>query len=729
MPRIPTYQSRINAPGAQRSTRLQPQQEITNLNVPLVQDTTGERTQMIGSALGNAAMVLKQKEDRDGKLRAMEKSSQLEVDFTDFMRQKELEATGSATGFTKKIAEDFDSRYEELIGNASNQAEKLALRESQIRARKTFLSQAQAFEYAKGLEFIQGSLTKTGENFNTQVYQDPNLFGVKSAEFRELIDSQDLPEGTKQKMKDQYINAMGYSAGMRMAEFNPDAVVEQTKQGQELPAWAKALDPKQVQAIRNKALSVNRGNMVSNNEGFKREIDNSIAQMEDGLPPDIRPSIEQFKAAFPKTWEDKYLNFKTAEQFQDAFFNIQQLSPVETESYIESFKPKKGDVNYAKKQEYFTKLENAAQDKARMIDENPVGLVSRFDPKSEELERAWLTAPEGNQKAIAFQQYAQRMKGQQAYLGRTDAKLLTPKIEESLIQQGNSLLEKNPPEYLLHLDRLKLQSGDYWPQVFKQISSNPSFPDVGKILTSISDVNARTALAQYDSISTNEIFKDNKDQRQTIAKAIQSSESFQNFAMSLNSQANGPQVEQVYRKYIERYAGILAIQNKGSNTWYDSFTAGNEGVEKAIESMIDKDYAFTQFKTNPALRIPRKFEKNTMGQLQPMIDKILSDGVSLFTDNFSVYDKEKLKEFTKEQALKSSTWVPVSGEKGLQLVIRTDAGVYKPLRDKEGNKIVKSWDDFNTLRLNKRKSYRKEAEEYMQQIYREEISGSRYGLE
>jgi len=689
MPRIPTYQSRINAPGAQRSTRLQPQQEITNLNVPLVQDTTGERTQMIGSALGNAAMILKQKEDRDGKLRAMEKSSQLEVDFTDFMRQKELEATGSATGFTKKIAEDFDSRYEDLIGNASNQAEKLALRESQIRARKTFLSQAQAFEYAKGLEFIQGSLTKTGENFNTQVYQDPNLFSVKSEEFRELIDSQDLPEGTKQKMKDQYINAMGYSAGMRMAEFNPDAVVEQTKQGQELPAWARVLDPKQVQAIRNKAQT-----RVKTQEGFSKQLirDSYSEQLNAYKSGKIDSQFQVSKKELEYVLGDKELAERKYEDLQQWKMFAEASEDISNDSMKElTDKAKALSTEEPETQAGRARLQmkyKAIADRRDKLFTVPAEVVLKENSSVMNLYETFRgSLATGENVPLNASNFFKAMQAEQEQLGVPVKKIL-PQSYVNQIEAtfGPTVL---PADQALNIKALKNTWGENWGTVFPEIADK--LPDDAYLMGKISNPVAQEALANLDSTKLQQLRKENPKISE-IDEYFKTNETYGNLRQSYFQQSAGG--ADVMQKY---YNGVMKVASALMGS--DSNLSADKALERAVNLVIDADYQFLEWNSIP-IRVPRVFngKKYNTGNLNRGFESARD---SLFTRK-DYYLTSSSGNLTEEEQLQKAigairngvTFVTASDDSGVYAKVQNAEGNYQYLRTLDEKPIFFSWDDL-----------------------------------
>ena len=724
MPRIPTYQSRINAPGAQRSTRLQPQQEITNLNVPLVQDTTGERTQMIGSALGNAAMILKQKEDRDGKLRAMEKSSQLEVDFTDFMRQKELEATGSATGFTQKIAEDFDSRYEDLIGNASNQAEKLALRESQIRSRKTFLSQAQAFEYAKGLEFIQGSLTKTGENFNTQVYQDPNLFGVKSAEFQELIDSQDLPEGTKQKMKDQYINAMGYSAGMRMAEFSPDTVVEQTKQGQELPAWARALDPKQVQAIRNKAQT-----RVKTQEGVSKQLirdtysEELNAYKSGKIDSQFQVSKKELEYALgdKELAERKYEDLQQWKMFAEASEDISNDSMQELTEKAKAYSTEEPETQAGRAR--LQMKYKAIADRRDKLFTAPAETVLSENPSVMGMYEQFMDSlATGDSIPLKASSFFKEMQSEQERLGVPVKKILP----QSYVNQIRANFSPTiPPEMQAqNIKALKNTWGENWGTVFPEIADK--LPDDAYLMAKISNPVAQEILANLDSNKLQQLRKENPKISE-IDEYYKTNETYNNLRQSYFQQSiGGPDVMLKYQNGVMKVASALM----GA----DSNLSADKALERAVNLVIDSDYQFLEWNAIP-IRVPRVFngKKYNTGNINRGFESARD---SLFTRK-DYYLTSSSGNLTEEEQLQKVigairngvTFVTASDDSGVYAKVQDAEGNYQYLRTLDKKPIFFTWDDLVEMSINNPKPTKDEMKSTIKTIPRDlQIPAYRMGF-
>ena len=550
------------------------------------------------------------------------------------------------------------------------------------------------------------------------------MFGVKSAEFQELIDSQDLPEGTKQKMKDQYINAMGYSAGMRMAEFNPDAVVEQTKQGQELPAWAKALDPKQVQAIRNKAQT-----RVKTQEGVSKQLirDTYSEQLNAYKSGEIDSRFEvtkkelEYALGDKELAERKYEDLKQWKMFAEASEDISNDSMQELTEKAKAYSTEEPETQAGRAR--LQMKYKAIADRRDKLFTAPAETVLSENPSVMGMYEQFMDSlATGDSIPLKASSFFKEMQSEQERLGVPVKKILP----QSYVNQiGANFSPTIPPAMQAqNIKALKNTWGENWGTVFPEIADK--LPDDAYLMAKISNPVAQEILANLDSNKLQQLRKENPKISE-IDEYYKTNETYNNLRQSYFQQSiGGPDVMLKYQNGVMKVASALM----GA----DSNLSADKALERAVNLVIDSDYQFLEWNAIP-IRVPRVFngKKYNTGNINRGFESARD---SLFTRK-DYYLTSSSGNLTEEEQLQKVigairngvTFVTASDDSGVYAKVQDAEGNYQYLRTLDKKPIFFTWDDLVEMSINNPKPTKDEMKSTIKTIPRElQIPAYRMGF-
>jgi hypothetical protein len=186
----------------------------------------GEAFEELGAGARQLAFSMQAKQEEEGRAWAASAISEARLKWTQEMVTRQEQADPSATGFTPKFIEDFDSYSAEAVGNAPTEAAKRFLGERLGDLRATLGAHAMQFEAQARIDYRTDQFNSGIQNTARLMNTDPNQYQTALGEQLGIIESSALPPVKKSEMRDRAINAISGAAVMSQIQKSPEQFLQ-----------------------------------------------------------------------------------------------------------------------------------------------------------------------------------------------------------------------------------------------------------------------------------------------------------------------------------------------------------------------------------------------------------------------------------------------------------------------------------------------------------------------
>ncbi|MNJ24372.1 hypothetical protein D3C77_187870 [compost metagenome] len=308
--------------------------------------------------------------------------------------------------------------------------------------------------------------------------------------------------------------------------------------------------------------------------------------------------------------------------------------------------------------------------------EDPAGYVARYSPTI----RASFAAAQQAGTPEAYEAYAAATVAEQQRLGVQSPKLLPDAAANQIAAGFNSQVLGGESAATL-IEQQQEQWGKNFPLIAQQLG-NKLPPEAQVIATSLpKDLAER--MASVAPLSEEDLKKGlGKGVASNVEAAVQAS--MAPFAASLQGQAGG----------INTFNTMYQAANKAALSYVRQGMTPEKAAERVANGMVNDKYDF--FGT---YRVPKTLDTQAVSRgADRSLASIKADDLMLLPGLLGVTDETNLEQL-REAVVGGGQWVPTNDESGLALTLNG----YRVL-GKDGNPIVRSWDELTTDGLRQEES-------------------------
>lgn len=485
--------------------------------VPAV-DGGGLALARAGAAISNigeqAYNVEQRKQEEDAAAWSAEQLSKARLDWTQQQIEREQNAPAGAAGYAGQITKDFDTYTEELVKNAPTDKAREYLRNRMTDLKTGIVGRGMEFEARARLSDRIGKIDSAIDNGRIAVDLDPSQFQIVLAENMATLNALDIPETKKAEIRDTAQQQLSYASANARLRSDPASVMQQLSSEDGGGALdIRALNADNRLKLRNQAeaelkrreAEARQAAAISRFELQTRMADAQSAYLQ-GLQYEAPPTAGELIAAYgPEKGQAAYDRLLKTQQLG---IDMREFATVPVEQRAEWLKQRSPAADGIAKEGFSEDLKlygelvkNATNLNAQLAKDG-AGYAVKYAP---EVASAWegvMTADADNAPA-SYQSYAEAALGEQQRLG-----VKTPSIlPESYVSQVSAAF-KDPANagarQVQMINEMKKNWGTYFPQVFKQISTE--VPDSVKVIGSL-DADADTAalLSSIAPLKTSEL--------------------------------------------------------------------------------------------------------------------------------------------------------------------------------------------------------------------------------
>lgn len=507
--RIPIYSQQVGTP---RNLGPGPSGNLPNqLGTGTAIAQGGEALSRIGTGLMD---IEKRKQEEDAAAWSAEQLSKARLDWTQQQIEREQSAPAGAKDYTGTLSKDFDTYTADLLQNAPTENARNYLRNQLTGLKTGLIGRGMEFEARSRLNDRLDKVNTAVDNARIVVDLDPSQYQVALAENLSTLQALDIPEDRKRELAQKTQQALSFASVSSRMRSNPGAVLQQL--GSEDSGGA--LDVRSLNAdnrlrLRNEAeaeikrreAEARQAAAISRAELAYRSQD-ALAGYMQGLPVENAPTAQEYVAAYgPERGQQMYTALTRAQAFGTDMQTFATLPINERKAFIEARTPGAEGVvagmGFAEQQQLYGQLIKQTQSMNKQLIEDGSGYAIKYAP---EVEAAWQgvqTVADPDAAPSTYQAFAEATTGEQTRLG-------IPAANQTILPAAyvNQLAAafKDPanagPRQLQLVDEMKRNWGQFFPQVFRQVSA--AVPDSVKVIGSGVDKDTATILSGISSVDT-----------------------------------------------------------------------------------------------------------------------------------------------------------------------------------------------------------------------------------
>lgn len=603
--RIPIYSQQVGTP---RNLGPGPTGNLPNVL------GTGTGIAQAGDALQRAGFGLheleKRKQEEDGAAWSAEQLSKARLDWTQQQIDREQNAPAGAANYTGTLSKDFDTYTEDLLQQAPTENARNYLRNQLTGLKTGLIGRGMEFEARSRLNDRLDKINTAVDNARIAVDLDPSQYQVALAENLSTLNALDIPEEKKRELAQNAQQALSFASVSSRMRSNPGAVLQQLGDQQ----GGGALDVRSLNAdnrlrLRNQAeaelkrreAEAKQAAAISRAELAYRSQD-ALAGYMQGLEVENAPTAQEYIAAYgAERGQQMYTALTRAQAFGTDMQTFATLPINERAKFVQDRMPGAEGVvagtGFAEQQQLFGQLVKQTQSMNKQLIEDGSGYAIKYAPQVEAAWQGVQSVDDPEAAPGAYQAFAEATTGEQTRLGIPAAKQTI--LPANYVNQMAAAF-KDPanagPRQLQMIDEMKRNWGQFFPQVFRQVSG--AVPDSVKVIGSGVDKDTATLLANIANVET-------KD----LKAAIPSSE------VTALKTALLPALGQFSRTFTAQGRGgiptMTTIQNEAERGALFLMASG-KSAEDAAEEMATRLSA--NYAVDGTLRVPIQYDIDTVQQ-------------------------------------------------------------------------------------------------------------------
>lgn len=684
-PRIPVYTQQVGTPrslGAGPTGGLPAQR--SGLGEAIAQ--VGEIGQRVGLGILDAE---KRKQEEDAAAWSAEQLSKARLDWTQQRIEREQNAPAGAANYAGTLSKDFDTFADNIIKQAPTESAASFMRQRFADLKTSEIGRGMEFEARSRLQDRMTKVESAIDNARIAVDLDPGQYQVALAENLSTLNALDIPEDKKRELAQNAQQALSFASVSSRMRNNPGGVLQQlgSQDG------GGALDVRSLNAdnrlrLRNAAeaelkrreAEAKQAAAISRAELAYRSQD-ALAGYMQGLPVENAPTAGEYVAAYgAERGQQMYSALTRAQAFGTDMQQFATLPIDERRKFVEDRMPGAEGVvagmGYAEQAQLYGQLIKQTQSMNKELVSDGAGYAIKYAPQ---VGQAWqgvqdATTPEEAQGA--YQAYAEAATGEQTRLGIPPASQTI--LPASYVSQLASAF-KDPanagPRQLQMIDEMKANWGQFFPQVFRQVSG--AVPDSVKVIGSGIDKDTATILSGIAAVDTKTLeaplpSPDVNVMNDSLKSALEP------FRVTFASQAGGNSTFATI--YNEAYRGALYQMAQG--------VSGQDAAEDMAKRLS------ANYQIDGQLRVPIEYDIDTVQEgAQVAVSRLTPTDVQLgeiqgVSGEFS--------EVRFKALMESATVITNKNEDGIYLMVN-GAAVLGP----DGRPIEYKFDDLLGLSAEK----------------------------
>lgn len=472
----------------------------------------------VGETLGRVGFGLadmeKKKQEEDAAAWSAEQLSKARLDWTQQQIDREQNAPAGAANYTGTLSKDFDEYTSSLLENAPTENARSYLRNQLTGLKTGIIGRGMEFEARSRLNDRLDKVNTAVDNARIAVDLDPSQYQVALAENLSTLNALDIPEDKKREIAQNAQQALSFASVSARMRSNPGGVLQQLGDQQ----GGGALDVRSLNAdnrlrLRNQAeaelkrreAEAKQAAAISRAELAYRSQD-ALAGYMQGLEVENAPTAQEYIAAYgAERGQQMYTALTRAQAFGTDMQTFATLPINEREKFVQDRMPGAEGVvagtGFAEQQQLYGQVVKQAQSLNKQLIEDGSGYAIKYAPQ---VGAAWQGVQSVDDPAAApgiYQAFAEATTGEQTRLGIPAANQTI--LPASYVNQMAAAF-KDPanagPRQIQMIDEMKRNWGQFFPQVFRQVSS--AVPDSVKVIGSGVDKDTATILSSIAAVDT-----------------------------------------------------------------------------------------------------------------------------------------------------------------------------------------------------------------------------------